>query len=139
MRIVILEDNEDRRIAMMRVLRSRFPKFAVEFFTASKPLIQHLTETLTEPIRLISLDNDLDMTEVDGNWIDQGEGLDVAQWLSAHSAVCPVVIHTTNMPAGDQMMSMLKASHWSVDRVVPYEGERWIDETWASAIKRLLR
>src|SRR5580692_13174758 len=108
MRIVILEDNTDRREVMSSVLADMFPSIVMEFFVTARQMIDHLSATGIFDVALISLDNDLEMIETDrGVFSDPGEGVDVAKWLTTQSPVVPVVVHTTNTPAGDQIERLL--------------------------------
>ncbi len=130
MRIVILEDNEDRQVTMKTVLEDRFPAFRIEFFVASSPMIDHLTKTGLYDVALISLDNDLEMIEDNsGQLADPGDGVDVVNWLCTQPAVVPVIVHTTNMSAGNRMMELLSEHGWVRERIVPYDGEIWISAT----------
>lgn len=139
MRIVILEDNSDRREAMSAVLDDLFPNMAVTYFTTSREMIDHLISTGIYDVALISLDNDLDLLEsADGTLVDAGDGLDVAKWLLTKPPVLPVVIHTTNTPVGSQMEDLFGADGWIHARVVPYDGESWIRERWRSIVRELV-
>lgn len=139
MRIIILEDNADRRACMSSVLADMLPEFVVEYFVTSREMIDYLSRTGLYDVALISLDNDLDMIESeDGQLIDSGDGVEVAKWLTTQPAVAPVVIHTTNIEAGRQMEIYFDLYGWVSSRVVPYEGETWIGETWRSTVRNLV-
>jgi len=90
MRALILEDNRDRRVAMIGRLAERFPFLRVVFFDASKKMIDFMESDELQDVVMISLDHDLEMLPgSQGDWIDPGTGLDVARWLSerrSHSA-----------------------------------------------------
>jgi len=102
MRALILEDNRDRRVAMIGRLAERFPFLHVTFFDASKKMIEFMESDKLQDIAMISLDHDLELISgSQGDWIDAGTGLDVARWLSKRpKPICPVVVHTTNSRAG---------------------------------------
>ena len=139
MRIVILEDNSDRQEVMSSVIADVFPGIVAEFFVTAQQMIAALSATGIYDIALISLDNDLEMIETDfGRLIDAGDGIDVAKWLTTLPPVVPVVIHTTNTIAGDQIEHMLGANGWICARVVPYDGESWIRERWRSIVRNLI-
>jgi hypothetical protein len=90
-------------------------------------------------VALISLDNDLDMVPAEhGRYVDAGDGIEVSKWLITRPPVVPVLVHTTNTPAGDQIDKLLHAHGWFHDRVVPYDGEAWISEVWRSSVRRLI-
>lgn len=140
MRIVILEDNLERREAMTAVLEDRFSgTHIIEYFVAAKPMINHLTNTGLYDVSLISLDNDLELIDDgSGQLIDPGDGVEVARWLSKQPPIVPVIVHTTNLPAGDEIMSLLASRGWIRERIVPYDGETWIAETWRSTVRDLI-
>ena len=137
MRVLILEDNRDRRVAMMGRLADRFPFLRVVFFDASAPMIEFMSTDPINDIALISLDHDLDLIPgLHNTWIDPGTGLDVAKWMSDKSPpICPVVVHTTNFPAGDQMLRALEEAGWKVRRVVPHDDLHWIDSDWFPVVR----
>jgi hypothetical protein len=102
-------------------------------------MIAHLNETGLYDVSLISLDNDLELIDDgSGQLIDPGDGVEVARWLTKQPSVVPVVVHTTNMPAGDEIMSLLENGGWVRERIVPYDGETWIAETWRSTVRDLV-
>ena len=139
MRIVILEDNPDRRAAMSDVLADLFPRAVVEYFAVAQRMIEHLDSTGLYDVALISLDNDLDMvTSDDGRLVDPGDGIEVAKWLMTRPPVVPVLVHTTNTMAGDQIDELLGSNGWSHSRVIPYDGESWIPEVWRSTVRTLI-
>ncbi|MBL8808907.1 MAG: response regulator [Planctomycetaceae bacterium] len=139
MRIVILEDNMDRRAAMTDVLEDLFPGAAVEYFAVARTMIEHLDSTGLFDIALISLDNDLDMVAShDGRMADAGDGIEVAEWLVTRPAVVPVLVHTTNSEAGHKIEELLGSNGWTYSRVVPYGGETWISEVWRSTVRTLI-
>jgi CheY-like chemotaxis protein len=139
MRIVILEDNLDRQAAMSDVLVDLFPTAAIEYFAVAREMIKRLDSTGIYDVSLISLDNDLDMvTSPDGRSVDAGDGIEVAKWLITQPPVFPVLVHTTNTLAGDQIDELLSANGWWHARVVPYDGEIWIQEVWRSTVRDLI-
>ncbi len=139
MRIVILEDNSDRREVMSSVLADMFLDIAAEFFFTSHQMIDSLSTTGIYDVALISLDNDLEIAEADrGRLTDAGDGIEVAEWLTNQPSVVPIVIHTTNTNAGDKIEQLLGTDGWICARVVPYEGESWIRERWRSIVRNLI-
>lgn len=140
MRALILEDNRDRRLAMTTRLIDRFPMMQLFFFDASADMIQFLqTETLQDVV-LISLDNDLELIPGPGNqWIDPGAGLDVSNWLAKHTEPsCPIIVHTTNLPAGERMVEELQEQRWAVSRVIPHDDLGWVDQEWLPTIRNAI-
>ena len=86
MRALILEDNRDRRVAMIGRLAERFPFLHGAFFDESEKMIDFMKSDQLQDIVMISLDHDLELIPgSEGDWIDPGTGLDVARWLSKRS------------------------------------------------------
>ena len=57
MRILILEDNADRRTAMLEHIADCLPTFGVSIFETSDSMIQALQTAVWDEVGLISLDN----------------------------------------------------------------------------------
>jgi hypothetical protein len=140
MRVLILEDNRDRRVAMMGRLADRFPFLQVVFFDVSAGMIEFMEAETLDDVALISLDHDLELIAGSrGEWIDPGTGLDIARWLSRQAQpICAVVVHTTNSPAGDRMMRVLEEARWSPLRVVPHDDLSWIDGDWFKVVRNAI-
>lgn len=136
--IVILEDNQERRTAMQARLQDRFPQFGVSFFHEPANMMEHLRDCLTRTI-VISLDHDLDLIACpDGTWHDPGTGMDVVDWLVQHQPACPVMIHSTNLPAAKLMQHRLREAGWQTKRCTPYDDLAWIDAEWFTGLRNLL-
>lgn len=136
MRILILEDNADRREAMKACLFDRFPQFAVTFHPSSSEFIRELDQRALNDVVLVSLVHDLEpVLAADGSMADAGDGLEVAQHLAHAPPACPILVHTTNIPAGAAMMEVLSTAGWSPERVIPYDDTTWIGETWMRAVR----
>jgi hypothetical protein len=140
MRALILEDDRDRRVAMIGRLAERFPFLQVLFFDASEPMIEFLESNTVADIAVISLDHDLEMKEdAGGKWIDPGTGLEIARWLARQSIpFCPVVVHTTNSREGEKMIRLLVKNHWTAYRVVPQNDLHWIDTEWFGVVRNAI-
>jgi hypothetical protein len=140
MRALILEDNRDRRVAMIGRLAERFPFLRVDFFDASEAMIQGMQSDDLQDVAIISLDHDLELLPgLQGDWIDPGTGLDVARWLSERTKpICPVVVHTTNLRAGERMTRLLENSHWVTRRVIPHDDLGWIESDWFRVIRNAI-
>ncbi len=140
MRVLILEDNRDRRIAMMGRLINRFPFLKIEFFDVSAAMIEFMKSENLEDVALISLDHDLELIEgIPGQWTDPGTGLDVAKWLSKlPEPLCPVIVQTTNSPAGDKMMHSLEKAKWNTFRVYPHHDLAWVDTDWFPIVRNAI-
>jgi hypothetical protein len=137
MRALILEDNRDRRVAMIGRLAERFPFLRVDFFDTSAKMIDFMESDSLQDVAMISLDHDLELIPgLQGDWIDPGTGLDVARWLADRSKpLCPVVVHTTNSRAGTKMMRLLEKSHWISHRVIPHDDLDWIETDWFRVVR----
>ncbi len=140
MRALILEDNRDRRVAMIGRLAERFPFLSVVFFDTSGKMIDYMNGDSWEGVVLISLDHDLEIIAgQNGEWIDPGDGLDIARWLSERPKPhCPVIVHTTNTGASGKMMRLLEKSHWVSHRVIPHGDLEWIDTDWFRVVRNAI-
>ncbi len=137
--IIILEDNEDRQLAMRECISRIDPDTIPHFFITADDAIGWLRSHIEETA-LIVLDHDLELLEAEGHvLIDPGTGRDVADFLAAQKPVCPVVIHTTNTPAGIGMEMALTEAGWKTKRLTPYGDMEWIPELWLPTVKSLLR
>lgn len=130
--IVVLEDNEDRIRAMADCLADKFPFFELRFFRSAPQAIQWLDEHLSQAA-CIALDHDLEPSAENGS--DPGTGRDVADFLAWRQPHCPVVIHSSNVPASVGMEMALTDVGWAVSRVLPYENTTWIASAWLTAIR----
>ena len=137
LKIVILEDNQDRQILMAECLADRFYQFETHFFKTSSEVIRFLDQHLSETI-VISLDHDLELTEAkNGQIMDGGTGREVADYLADKAPVCPVVIHSTNSNAAVVGMEInLQEAHWETKRVIPWGDLEWIPTRWFQAIRQ---
>jgi hypothetical protein len=137
-KIVILEDNAERRAIMQACIADRFYTFDARFFDEPAEMIALLAANLSD-VLVISLDNDLDMKPgADGRAVDVGEGRQVAEFLATREPVCPVVIHTTNANAADLMTETLRAAGWKTRRVIPMDDTHWIEDDWFFVVRRIL-
>jgi CheY-like chemotaxis protein len=139
MRIVILEDNEDRIAAMRASLAERFGTLGAEFHRSAAEMIEHLERSGLFDVALLSLDHDLEMlAQPDGTHVDSGTGVDVARWLSTQPALAPVIVHSTNRSGADRMLELLVESDWRCRQVVPYGNESWVRETWLPMVREII-
>lgn len=133
--IAILEDNADRITVMDQCLADKFPFFERRFFRTAAAAIEWLRDHLSRVI-CVSLDHDLEPGSVHD--ADPGTGRQVADFLTANTSVCPVILHTTNSVAGDGMELALSEAGWRVARITPYEGCRWIAEAWMPLVRNAI-
>lgn len=86
MRILILEDNAERRTAMLEHIADSVPMFGVSFFETSDSMIGALRNIDPQEVALISLDNDLDPIVANGHLAHAGDGVAVARFLLNRSS-----------------------------------------------------
>jgi len=68
---------------------------------------------------------------------DPGTGLDVADFLSLHPPLCPVILHTSNSDGRLAMQNRLRAGGWTVATVLPREAA-WIQASWLPVARKLI-
>jgi hypothetical protein len=135
--ILLLEDDEDRKAAMKKVLAEQFDRFKHVFFDNAPETIAWLKENLKDAA-LICLDHDLGPNRQLGNdAFDPGTGRDVVDYLASQTPRCPVIIHTTNDWAAPGMEIALKESGWKCSRVIPSDDLQWIGTVWVRKLKKL--
>lgn len=138
MKIVILEDNRDRRDAMARCLADRLYPFDAVFFESPQPMLAYLRAHLGETI-CISLDHDMELIDDgQGRLHDPGTGREIADLLATHPPQCPVILHTTNTVAADGMTAVLTEAGWKVYRVVPWGDLEWVYAAWVRTLRRAI-
>jgi len=138
MKIVILEDNDDRQAAMKSCLRDRFHQYEAIFFDNAKGM-QAFLEAHLASVLLISLDHDLELkAQHNGKLADPGTGREVADFLANQLPSCPIIIHTTNSAAGDGMEFLLRDARWDIHRVHPYGDMEWIPTLWFRTLRNAI-
>ena len=138
LKLVILEDNVDRRRLMREMVDDRFPQYELRFFLTAGETIAYLREHFDQLLAVV-LDHDLDLIPVDGSrFVDPGTGRDVADFLAGQPAVCPVIIHSTNSPAVIGMMAVLDETGWTTHRVIPMGDLEWIPSLWFPAVRKAI-
>ena len=136
MRILVLEDSDDRIHAMRDIVLDRFGAFDIRFFKSCRAMQEAIDAEGLADVALISLDHDLEMLPgPEGRMIDPGTGVDMAEWLATQQPKCPVIVQTTNTTGGREMVRLLRQARWHVDRVVPHDGEAWILSTWYPLVR----
>src|SRR5881392_3112495 len=101
-RVLILDENADRRAEFQRVARTM--GLEVKAWDDAHAM-QHECEHYLADAALISLEHDL----------DRGCGLDVAKFLAERAPVCPVIVHTMNTDRSFSMCNELRFANWMVD------------------------
>lgn len=136
--IVILDDEEPRQVAMLQVLNTLGVCNKIKIFDNAPDMISWLEDHLPEVV-LLSLDHDLGPNrQRDGEVFDPGTGRHVVDFLIQKAPVCPVIVHTSNGDCAPGMMFALEYANWTKCRVVPYDGNAWIYQAWARAMKQHL-
>ncbi len=131
--ILILEDDEDRVDGFRSAVASLGHEFSVRFWRDAPTMIAESPAWLVEAC-LISLDHDLQLL---GGETDAGTGLEVAEFLSRHKPICPVILHTSNFDGRLSMHNKLRAGGWTVSTVAPREVD-WIQTAWLPIARRLV-
>jgi len=135
LKIVILEDNQDRQQAMRDCLTDRFHQYEVVFFDNASEACSYLESNL-ESALILSLDHDLEFKPAnDDRMQDPGTGRDVADLLASKRPTCPIIIHTTNTVAGDGMQFLLQEANWETHRVHPFGDLEWIPTKWFRTLR----
>jgi hypothetical protein len=138
MSLWILEDNEERRIAMQSCLDKRFPKLNVHFSIAADQFIEIAGKGLEEG-DVVSLDHDLeDVITEDGGRIDAGTGRHAADFLATREPTGPVMVHSTNVPAAIGMEMALSEAGWITHRITPFNDIEWIHSIWIDTLNDML-
>ncbi len=127
-RILILEDNKERRASFERAARELGGGIEVKIWDDPAQM-QKECEKYFPYAALISLEHDLSH--------DRADGLEIAKFLAEKRPVCPVLIHTANSDRCFSMMNELRFADWVVDRVPPV-GDSWINRKWAPKAKELI-
>jgi hypothetical protein len=136
--IVVLEDDEDRTLAMRQVLEDRFSEFDCTFFDNAPDMIDWLRDYLVST-SLLCLDHDLGPNrQRNGRIFDPGVGRDVVNYLRTCKPKCPVIIHSTNTPAALGMKAALQRAGWQCLRVIPFDDLNWVNTIWRAKVTRYL-
>ncbi len=131
--ILMLEDDEDRARGFQSAVASMGRDFRLRTWRDAPTMIAEVPACFPGAC-LISLNHDLDPLP---EHADPGTGLDVAEFLSLHAPMCPVVLHTSNFDGRMTMHNRLRAGGWTVATVAPREPD-WIKISWLPIAKRLI-
>ena len=134
LKIAILEDNAERTVAMRAALADKLYMYEPHFLPTAPAMLAWLEQHATEAIA-ISLDHDLELPPLETDRTDPGDGRMVANALAARQPTCPVIVHTTNVPAGDGMEAVLCDAGWKTYRVTPCDDLLWIRQTWLPLLR----
>ena len=131
--ILILEDEEDRVRGFRSAIASMGGEFVVRIWRDAPAMIAESPACFAGAC-LISLDHDLQA--MDGE-ADPGTGQEVAEFLSLHPPLCPVILHTSNFDGRLVMHNRLRAGGWTVATVPPREAD-WIQASWLPISEKLI-
>jgi len=133
--IAVLEDNQERIELMKACLEDRFHQFEHRFFANAQEMIAFLKENL-QRVLLLSLDHDLEMIpKSNGKCFDPGDGKQVAEFLAGIAPSCPIILHSTNSDSVQGMTRLLRTAGWKTIRVIPTDGNNWIEAIWLRAVR----
>ena len=131
--ILILEDDDGRTDGFRSAVASLGQEFGVRIWRDAPTMIAESPACFAEAC-LISLDHDLQALAREA---DPGTGLDVAEFLSLHEPLCPVILHTSNSDGRMSMHNKLRTGGWTVATVPPREAD-WIPTSWLPIARRLI-
>jgi hypothetical protein len=131
--ILILEDDAGRVEGFRSAVATMDRDLHIRIWREAATMIAEAPACFAETC-LISLDHDLEALAADA---DPGTGLDVAEFLSLHAPMCPVILHTSNFDGRLAMHNKLRASGWTVATVPPREAD-WIQASWLPIARRLI-
>jgi FixJ family two-component response regulator len=131
--ILILEDDDDRVRGFRSAVASLSRDLDVRIWSDAPTMIVESPACFAVAC-LISLDHDLQALAGEA---DPGTGLDVAEFLSLHSPMCPVILHTSNSDGRMSMHNKLRAGGWTVATVPPREAD-WFQASWLPIARRLV-
>lgn len=134
-RILILEDNDDRREAMRDWLGDRMSMYSLHITDDPDTFIGYVREYAGN-ILAVSLDHDLHERPDQSTTLT---GMQVVDHLVTVPPAFPVLLHTSNRHDGERMRSRLIDSGWGVQWVVPFDGTTWVATDWYHALKRAIR
>jgi len=136
--ILILDDNEDRLMAMQSLLVESYPQYQIVLFDNAPDTNEWLKENLASVV-FMSLDHDLGPNrEREGQVFDPGTGKHVVDYLETQKPVCPIIVHSSNYEGRNRMIFSLEGADWVTSYVIPHDELEWIYDTWRIEIIKLL-
>ncbi len=138
MLVAILDDDKVRRAEMESALQHLLPQASLKFFDNSPDMIAWFARNIDD-VSLASLAHGLGPSRFrDGMLFDPGTGRDVTDFLVEMDRSFPVIVHTTDGPAGKRMQAVFEHAEWNCDRVTPKGDLEWIGSKWAPRVVELL-
>ncbi len=131
---LVLEDNVDRMASFREAAEQFDPSQELKLWRIAKHMIEDIPRCLPNAT-LISLDHDLYRHNDDDP--DPGTGREVANHLASLEPVCPVIVHSTNTDEAWGMYNELTYAKWQVELIHHLDEPRWIQERWASLVRKL--
>ncbi|HTV61713.1 MAG TPA: hypothetical protein VMH30_04005 [Verrucomicrobiae bacterium] len=131
--VMVLEDNEDLVRKFERAVAALGSQFKLRLWRDAPTMKAQCGNALAETC-LISLDHDL--VPLNNRLPDPGTGLEVAEFLSRHKPVCPVILHT-NHERRWSMHNEFRFAGWNVE-IVPPIGDDWIQNSWLLKVRALI-
>ena len=136
--VLILEDDPERVARMRPWVERLLPGVEWCCFERAAEAIVWIADRQADAV-LVSLDHDLPLHhDLDGKVDDFGTGRQVSDFLGRRPPTCPVIVHTSNGPAGDGMVWSLQRCGWPVWRVPAMGDLEWIDFAWGPTLARLI-
>jgi hypothetical protein len=132
--VMVLEDNEDLARKFERAVAALGSQFKLRLWRDAPTMKAQCGNALAETC-LISLDHDL--VPLNNRSPDPGTGLEVAEFLSRHKPVCPVILHTSNDERRWSMHNEFRFAGWNVE-IVPPVGNDWIQNSWLLKVRALI-
>ena len=132
--ILILEDDISRIDRFKAVINNSRANIQIKMWRNAHKMIDEMDDYFQNCV-LISLDHDLTTIEPDGS--DPGDGMDMARSLASHKPICPVIIHSSNVSRCEMMQGELELTGWEVKQVAPI-GIDWIEVDWINLVSQLI-
>ncbi len=133
--LLVLDDDRVRLAGFDRILPSLGTDWTLRTWRDAGSMLAAI-EAVLDQAQLISLDHDLYRDSPSDP--DPGCGRMVADFLSRHPPVCPVVLHSTNTEAAWGMFNALSSAGWAVAIVHHLNEDGWIEARWLPVARSVL-
>jgi len=132
--MILILDDEQSRINGFKSAIKQLPNKQMKSWSNAPAMISEVKSFLPKA-KLISLDHDL--YKLQASDPESGTGRDIAEYLANHKAICPIIIHSTNIDASWGMYNVLVFSGWKVT-MLHYTDKEWFNLKWLPVVKILL-